>query len=322
MRSLPIDHCPSCGVRANGNTYCASCEVDMVDANGLPRIEPSRDEAASARRPKTVAAFIAASFLVKLTFTLLDPMTYRHDRFAFRMLAAVVGSLELAFVAYAIWLVFAARRHLRLVRPWKLARGIAATNDGDVRIRGVVTTIIPSAVPETTETTAIRVGRQVIGGASARDIGDWIGALLEFQLDPTRLSALLSRRVVLDSSVSGRFAVKDGTGVAVVDDDAIEVFDARPFWSRLASPFESIEDGDEVEVLGPARRELAADACILGGATPEQARAALVFDGRPDAKVRILLRRSLRRAASAESNGTPNRRERVRSLALSRSVRG
>lgn len=306
MRSLPIDHCPSCGVLARGNTYCARCEVDMVDANGLPRVEPSRDEAASSLRPRNLALFMFVGWTVNMGFILLDPMTYRHQQFPARIIVSTAGTLVWTAIFFAIWGLFAVRRHLRLVRPWKLARRIGATEDGDVRVRGTVRTLVPSDVPDAAPSVAIRVGRRIESQHPLRTPGEWFVAVLESRFDPSRIAALLGRRIVVDSSLGGRFMVSDGTGVAVVDDDALEVFDVRPLHRRLLAPFETIEDGDVVDVLGPARRGMAADACILGGADPDHARAALLFDGRPDAKVRVLLRRTGARAAqsarAAESN--------------------
>jgi len=96
------------------------------------------------------------------------------------------------------------------------------------------------------------------------------------------------------SSKCGRFVVQDDSGVALVDDDAIEVSAAEGVSARLSASTEVwVGDGDEVDVVGPGDREPIPDGALLTGDYRDGA-TAFVFDGRPDNRVYVLLRRKAR----------------------------
>jgi len=95
----------------------------------------------------------------------------------------------------------------------------------------------------------------------------------------------------VDSCKCGRFLVRDDTGVAVVDDDAFDMW-AADGASVRGSTADGIwvGDGDEVEVVGPGAREPIRDATLVEGDYRDGS-TAFVFDGRPDDRVYVVLRR-------------------------------
>ncbi len=296
MRSLSIDHCPSCRVESRGNTYCARCGVDMVDANGNPRIEPSLDPVGSSVRPRDVARLYGGLAALWLVHVLCIPRNHSTTAMQHIFLSILWWIVELA----VLWMLVASIRYLRILAPWTRRRSVAEASSGTVRVRGRVKTLVPPATGDATRTTAVAVRRAIVGRTRVY-YGKGSGWLC---LTPFDEAVLLRHRLVQDVSVGGRFAVCDATGVAIVDDDALHVLDARPFWSSLRDPLVRIEDGDEIEVIGPAARGSALDACVLGGLPMDRVRDALVFDGRADAKVTLLLRRKARsESARATSKG-------------------
>src|SRR5687768_7827742 len=88
-----------------------------------------------------------------------------------------------------------------------------------------------------------------------------------------------------DTQECGRFAVLDATGVAIVDDDCFDL------WPAEGDPHPRgvvLQDGFDVEVVGPARWGQAADVRDLVARTGyREVGKALIFDGRPDAPVRL-----------------------------------
>ncbi len=83
------------------------------------------------------------------------------------------------------------------------------------------------------------------------------------------------------SGATGHFAIVDESGTAIVDDDMVELWPADA--SKLG--LVQLREGDEVEVIGTARREQTKDA--PSGAY-RAAGEALVFEGTPDANIHII----------------------------------
>lgn len=82
----------------------------------------------------------------------------------------------------------------------------------------------------------------------------------------------------------GRFVVDDGTGLALVDDDAITVW-RGPFWAPRADAI--ARDADEVLVVGPARPPSASERASLGAY--RDGGALIVFDGSASRHVCVLV---------------------------------
>lgn len=137
-------------------------------------------------------------------------------------------------------------------------RAIVDAEGDRVRVRGRVRTIRPVPTPRGDLVAAFRARRVEPGG------------------EPRR------RLEVVETAACGRFAVDDGSGVAIVDDDA---FALEPLDVAAAAEIVALRDGDLVEVVGPATRT-PAPADAPGGPGSDQT--ALVFDGRPDAPVLLV----------------------------------
>lgn len=170
------------------------------------------------------------------------------------LIAGVAVTLVVRRRATAIWLRarmarrFAERRR----RDGGVLRAIVDAEPGDVRIRGRVRTLRPVPTPA----------------------GDLVAAFRARRVDEGSSDG--GAPATIDVSACGRFVVDDGTGVAIVDDDA---FTIEPLDVPTRADLIALRDGDLVEVVGPARREAAPDDPALRRADGETV---LVLDGRPD----------------------------------------
>lgn len=163
--------------------------------------------------------------------------------------------------ATAAWLRERAARRLaeRRRRDGGVLRAIVDTGAGEVRIRGRVRTLRPVPTPAGDLVAAFRAR-----GIEAPE-GDERG-----------------RPAVVEAQACGRFLVDDGSGVAVIDDDA---FTIEPLDVPIKADLLALRDGDLVEVVGPARREAPPEDAALRLGDGETA---LVLDGRPDAPVLLV----------------------------------
>jgi len=142
-----------------------------------------------------------------------------------------------------------------------------------VRIRGRVRTVRIVRAPDGTMVAAFRMRRR----GRSRDAATP-------QLSPTGQPM---QRWIEEVSACGAFLLDDGTGVALVDDDAVDVeaLDVAPLPSASDGTL-ALRDGDLAEVLGPA---------TWGSPPPDMVdarlpgdRPLLRFDGRPDARLLVL----------------------------------
>lgn len=93
-----------------------------------------------------------------------------------------------------------------------------------------------------------------------------------------------------DEREGGRFAVIDDTGVAIVDDDCFELWGRDPASGAPKACGGRVADGATVEVVGTATRRPAADISgLVSDPHYREAAQALVFDGKPDAPVLVLI---------------------------------
>ena len=142
-----------------------------------------------------------------------------------------------------------------------------------VRIRGRVRTVRIVRAPDGTMVAAFRMRRR----GRSRDAGTP-------QLSPTGQPM---QRWIEEVSACGAFLLDDGTGVALVDDDAVDVeaLDVAPLPSASDGTL-ALRDGDLAEVLGPATWGSPPTDMVdarLPGDKP-----LLRFDGRPDARLLVL----------------------------------
>ena len=130
--------------------------------------------------------------------------------------------------------------------------GIGKTEGGLVRVRGKVKVLRPVHAPKTGEPVAA------------------------FETE--------------DEREGGRFAVVDDTGVAIVDDDCFELWTRDPASGAPKACGGRVPDGAMVEVVGTGARRPAPDITgLVSDPHYREAAQALVFDGKPDAPVLVLL---------------------------------
>lgn len=176
------------------------------------------------------------------------------------LVLGIVVTLVLRRRATAAWLRQRTARRLAERRRVEsgVLRAIVDADPGEVRIRGRVRTLRPVPAP----------GGDLVAAFRARRVEAEPGGR--------------GRPEVVEVSACGRFVVDDGSGVAVVDDDA---FTIEPLDVQVRGDVIAIRDGDLIEVVGPARREVTADDGALRLGDGETA---LVLDGRPDAPVLLV----------------------------------
>lgn len=93
-----------------------------------------------------------------------------------------------------------------------------------------------------------------------------------------------------ESSRCGRFAVEDESGVAIVDEDAVEVW-VTPRWDapEERSFCVGVREGEVVEIMGPGAHRPAEDDEVRGRKSSYRTDARVfAFDGRPHERVWVL----------------------------------
>lgn len=244
MRVVPPFRCPGCDRVREHAVRCSECE-ERVPVDALGRLVPM--DKPSTNPP---GMFLLGVPVAALLGTVLFP---------FHPLAPLVAG---AYLVPMLGLSAAAAHH-----------GLRHRSDAGRRHRrerlSILTTKarplgeLVSRLDDTKATLAVRGRAQLIRAAE----GD----------DPqvvARGQGLLG--------ACGRFLVDDGTGRALVDDDAITVFTG----SRFAPRSEGVaRDGDEVVVVGPARAPTPDERASLGGY--RDAKPLVVFDGSAEQHVLI-----------------------------------
>jgi hypothetical protein len=182
----------------------------------------------------------------------------------------VIAAIAAVFVVSSVTLRrhLAPRRHdrelaARMRRAFERAgpESTIAEADDRPRIRGRVTILQPVAGPDG-DAAAFR----------ARDVHDVEETVRRSGGRPNAVT----KRYVTERYRCGRFAVDDGTGWAIVDDEAFEL------WRDGGMAFGAddalvVSEGDEVEVTGPAHRKQIAEYGETAGYRGKEQ--ALVFDG-------------------------------------------
>lgn len=255
MREGREYRCPQCGTTSPVGVSCSNCKVDMIDENGNPPLKPMPKIPSFVVSPWTLGG-AALGFLGYAIISAIEPGHSALTVLLVGLFVMTAGAVSL------FWGVTQPRRVLRSGqarrRTWATAAlrratevtAIGKTADGPARVRGKVKVLRPVHAPRTGEPVAA------------------------FETD--------------DEREGGRFAIVDETGVAVVDDDCFELWS----WDSSGSPGPcggQIPDGAMVEAFGQAVRRPTAD--VVGLATDphyREAAQALVFEGKPDAPVRLL----------------------------------
>lgn len=152
-------------------------------------------------------------------------------------------------------------------------RAIVDSPDGIAHVRGRVRILRGVRAPDGTLLAAFRVRRLLDARESTQP--------------PPSPNRGPMRRWVEEGRGCGAFLLDDGSGLALVDDDAfdLEALDVDPLPTR-GDGMLALREGDLAEVIGsatrgPAPAELAGDPRVGSGPL-------LRFDGRPDARLLIL----------------------------------
>lgn len=308
MRQGTIFTCERCGARGLAGGHCIECGGRTLDENGfeeLGRVETQRG------RSSGLLLLVVLVALVALVATVRD-----GPRFYFWLsLRTLVAGLGLVFLLPD--LIRASRARRRPMRVVPIAE-LDPHAVGRTRIRGRVRLLEGVVAPDGTRLAA-REERSVLGGVTARkrELSSLAARFLYLRTfgaygDP-RFPSELEDRVRVDRQ-GGRYLVDDGTGVALVDEDAFALRE-RPSWlARLARwlvpPSRSVvelRDGDVVEVEGLATVRHGAREVDFGlladAAYRELGPSVLVFEGLPWEAVEVVRveRASRPRAAPARA---------------------
>jgi hypothetical protein len=275
MRNQPPFACSRCGDSAVDVERCVRCDVEVVDRSGQARLAPG----VSFVHYRNFYGYLfpGATFTIIGWYFFSLAMT-----FSGASMSTTVPVLAVAlFALFGLYVVNTVRRGKKHRQPLRQAMDrVAATpvtpiasSSGRAHVRGRVRMLEPVRAPsgETAAAYLLRVSEGLSG----------------------RRRAIVGH-AVREASGSGTFLVEDDTGAALVDDDAFAVFPLDAAGLDWNSPLRLlVQDGDEVEIVGPAARRSSSDCPALAkGKTASDATSILVFDGTPAERVLILAARS------------------------------
>lgn len=257
--------CPQCGDTTPFGTSCASCDVPMIDEHG--HTPPPLEEVVMQSDPHVADAMVTY------------PIGHGRELIAHE--PAWIGFMDL-FNCFARLYHWLRRRARDLLLPWLRRKEmeqlpsvtpIALATEGVVRIRGRVQLLQPVTAPDAVGPCAAYVWRTRTTHACG--CSQWCTA---------RGWTMTTKREC------GRFVVFDESGAALVDDDFFEMF-MRDGASLPGDDSRGIVlyDGDEVEIIGPAKRAHAQARGVVLQGTFRDNRALLVFDGDPTALVKLVV---------------------------------
>jgi hypothetical protein len=258
--------------------------VLLVDQNGVPDLSPGVERSAGGR---------TAVFPVLGAGAALTSAGFLAGNIPLAIAAATVcGGVLLAGVVRP---TLARNRVSREVgRAIERAGSVTeiARASGYARIRGRVRVLDPVADPYGRLVGAF-VARKVVGvggrvTAAERDELETFD-LTPIATDGDGMAHVHKGAVTEQSSRCGRFLVSDETGVAVVDDDAFDVWVADDCPAPTGHGFSiAAVDGAIVEIVGPCRERPAADDERRTEAGYRERPTVLAFDGQPGDRVLIL----------------------------------
>lgn len=271
MRNLPPFACPRCGDSAVDVARCLRCDVEVLDRNGQAKLAPGvsfvdyRNFYGYLFPGATLTIIGWYFFSLAMTFSGVSMST---------TLPVLVAALAALFALYVVNTVRRGKKHRQPLREAMARVALTpvtpiASSSGRAHVRGRVRVLEPVRAPsgETAAAYLLRV-REGLAGRRRAIVGVF----------------------VREASGSGTFLVEDETGAALVDDDAVAVFPLDAAGVDWNSPLRiMVQDGDEVEVVGPATRRSSSDCPALAkGKTASDATSILVFDGTPAERVLIL----------------------------------
>jgi hypothetical protein len=181
----------------------------------------------------------------------------------------VVGSLGTWFADR-----LAGRRAARRVEGAGPLRAIVDARDGTEHIRGRVRVIRAVRAPDGTDAAAFHTRTL----RSARDAA----------APPRSPDGRPMARWIEEGTACGAFLVADGSGLALVDDDAVDLehLGVEPL-TAAADGMVALRDGDVVEVSGPAAWGPPPPELVDARLTPSTP--LLCFDGRAEARLTLVL---------------------------------
>lgn len=274
MRNVEPYECPRCGAESLGAAVCNRCQIPVVDAEGHPLVAPPERRYRLITKSEALLTIVGGAVMLMIPGGIALVTDRQRDK-----LAVIAVVFAIAVLLNAAWHLVPGALGLRRYR----AR--AAATQRMIDAAGVVT---PIASAE--GVARIRGRVRVMDGVDspAGEDGE-MGALLIRERKDVEIGGR-TIAVAADASRCGRFVVTDETGVAVVDDDAFEL------WAKGGVPVGkslllAVRAGDEVEVAGPTRRGSAPDA--LEGAKQaayrQGADEVLLFDGNGEQRVIVVV---------------------------------
>ncbi|MDI1481462.1 hypothetical protein [Polyangium sp. y55x31] len=286
MRNQPPFSCPQCGDTGLGGDKCLRCKLELVDKAGVPALSPP---AVFLGHP-TFAGFMDpwARWAAIIAFILTFFTSHEYGAGTVELVVLLIGVQVVLWGAiYAAYRSFigarikSLRARLRALQA-RIASAPAAAPIGSAsgvcRVRGRVRVITPVKGPLGQPVAAFleRRKRQTVGMVST---------------GRTPVEAVTAVTVE-EMSAAGVFLVEDESGTALVDDDAFVVAQLGGTAKDWNEPLSIVvNDGDEIEVFGPAERKSAAELSVparQGGGGYRDAGNVLVFDGKPTERVMIL----------------------------------
>lgn len=283
MRNVRPFQCPECGDEPVGLTSCSRCKVPLQDSRGQP-IEEGRSL-------YSYRALTTANVVVTVLICLIMGGVYAglqitgessaFGRQCFGMAALIICLFTFLWQIAPSWLdgkAHAARARENEARLAAAGPVVPiAQASATAHIRGtvkVLTALRHERVRPEENLAAVlfreRGERVVQHGTKSRPFAESIGS-------------------VCDSLASGRFAVVDDSGIAIVDEDCFDVWPPGGL-NRTRNYRIDVRDGDVVEIVGSAQWEAAPEAIDLAhaGRYRDRADQALVFDGTREEPVIIV----------------------------------
>jgi len=243
--------CPQCGETSPYGVTCPRCSTVMIDENGNPPLKPKLPRPSFLPSGWTISGsgFLFLGYLLVRSGGVLSASDWGMVGFAFSG-SAFSFAMRVVLPRVRAGARAALRRAAARERIAAVPSApIAAAAGGRARIRGRVKILRPCEGP-------------TFSAAFQKEVGE---------------------------QDCGRFAVVDGSGVAIVDDDVFEI------WTKRTTEFAPddaggvVLDGAEVEVIGRAAVAEAADVATLGEGRYRESPQALVFDGHPDDPVVLIV---------------------------------
>jgi len=286
MHNEPPFSCPQCGDTGIGGERCLRCKIELVDRAGHPALAPP---AVFLSRPTfdgflhPWAMWVSGGALL-ISFLGFDAEVIPWWLIVLLTQVVLWSGITTAFFLVKDMRVKSHRRRLQAIRERVASASPVesiAKSSGNSHIRGRVRVIKPVKGP---------LGNPV-GAYLVRAKKETV-ELLPAGRGQTRRA--VTSITVEESSACGVFLVEDETGAVLVDDDAFTVAPVAGLKLDWDDPISlAVEDGGEVEIIGPTERKPASSYPELAKAGGyREAASLLVFNGTPEARVLIIASRA------------------------------